>query len=114
MSQHGIELIFWLCAAMIAYGYLLYPPLIWLLSRLFGKAPHPLRNSRLPSVSLLIAAHDEQDVIEARLQNALECDYPRDRLEIVVASDGSTDATAAIVKRYLKHGVTLFEYSRRR
>src|SRR5262249_44553034 len=53
-----------------------------------------------PSVTMIIPAHDEEDVIAARLDNLLALDYPREQLEIVVASDASTDGTDAIVKQY--------------
>lgn len=105
--------VFWVCASLIAYTYIVYPPLVWILSRLFGRekvAPE----SNLPSVSLLIAAHNEEMVMEQRLANALKLDYPRDRLEIVVASDGSTDDTAEIVRCYANQGVRLIELSPRR
>ena len=61
----------------------------------------------LPSVSLIIPAYNEEDVIEAKLENALELDYPADRLEIVVTSDDSTDGTHAIVDRFAGRGVRL-------
>ena len=46
-----------------------------------------------PTVTLIVPAHDEEDVIGARVENLLELDYPADKLEVVVASDGSTDRT---------------------
>jgi cellulose synthase/poly-beta-1,6-N-acetylglucosamine synthase-like glycosyltransferase len=53
----------------------------------------------LPSVSVVVAAHNEEDVIERRLENLLELDYPGDKLELAVASDASTDATDELVER---------------
>ena len=70
--------------------------------------------TELPSVSLLIAAYNEEAVIEKRLQTALMTDYPRNKLEVVVASDGSSDATSQIVRRYAGRGVRLLDYARRR
>ena len=67
-----------------------------------------------PSVSLLIAAYNEEDVIEERVRNALAMDYPRDRLEIVIALDGCDDRTSAIVRRYEGEGVRLLDYTQRR
>ena len=52
----------------------------------------------LPTVALVIAAHNEEDVIEAKLENALALDYPRDRLRIIVASDASSDRTDELVR----------------
>lgn len=105
----------WLCAATVLYAYALYPVMLYLLAAAFGRRTEPptVRDAELPSVSLLIAAHNEETVIEERLRNALACDYPADRLEIVVASDGSTDATGRIVRRYASRGVRLLEDARR-
>src|SRR5258705_793302 len=93
---------FWICIAAVLYAYAGYPLLIAVCSRLFGhrKEPPELADADLPRVSLLIVAHNEQAVIEARLRNALATDYPPDKLEIVVASDGSADATPAIIQRF--------------
>src|SRR5437868_1291235 len=92
-------LIFWTSTAVAVGSYAIYPPLIWCLSKLFGRAPQSPEVSadQLPSATLLIAAHDEESVIADRLNNALAMDYPSGRLQIVVASDGSIDGTADIV-----------------
>ena len=64
-----------------------------------------IRNKRVkkgpyePSVTILIAAYNEEDVIESTLKNKLDLDYPKDKLEIIVISDGSTDGTDEIVRR---------------
>jgi cellulose synthase/poly-beta-1,6-N-acetylglucosamine synthase-like glycosyltransferase len=65
-------------------------------------------------ISVLIAAHNEEAVIAERIQNALAMDYPPDKLEIVVASDGSEDGTAEIVRRFAYLGVRLLDYAHRR
>src|SRR6185295_3920031 len=65
-----------------------------------------------PSVSLIVAAHDEAGVIERKLDNALALDYPRSRLEVIVASDGSTDATNALVRRHAAPEVRLLALPR--
>ena len=108
--------VFWVCTALVWYAYVGYPLLIWFLARSFGRrAEAPAANADdLPSLTLLIAAYNEEDVIEERIQNALEMDYPADRLEIVVASDGSTDDTPEIVRRYAGAGVRLLDYAQRR
>jgi cellulose synthase/poly-beta-1,6-N-acetylglucosamine synthase-like glycosyltransferase len=68
----------------------------------FGKAPAAavVADGQLPRVALLIAAYNEAEVIEQRIVNALALDYPRDRLQIVIASDGSQDTTAEICRGY--------------
>ncbi len=90
----------------LGYTYLGYPLLVQLLARL---RPRPVRRAAIePTVSLIIAAYNEEKSLGAKLENTLELDYPRDRLEIVVASDGSTDRTHDIVRSYAARGVRLF------
>lgn len=107
---------FWVCLAAVVYAYAGYPLVIWSLSRLFGRradAP-PLADDELPSLSLLVAAHNEETEIEGRLLNALAMDYPADKREIVVACDGCTDSTADVVRRFEGRGVRLLQFTRRR
>jgi cellulose synthase/poly-beta-1,6-N-acetylglucosamine synthase-like glycosyltransferase len=114
--QIFLAVVLWLCLAMVLYTYLGYPLVVWCLSRLFGwrrQAP-PEDDARLPTLSLLIAAYNEEAVIEQRLHNALAMDYPADKLEIVVVSDGSSDATTDIVRRFADRGVRLIETAERR
>jgi cellulose synthase/poly-beta-1,6-N-acetylglucosamine synthase-like glycosyltransferase len=88
----ALEIVFWASAGLIVWTHLGYPLALWLLAgRRRDDAPPAA--TELPRVSLIVAAHDEEDVIAARVADALALDYPRDRLEVVVASDGSTDAT---------------------
>jgi cellulose synthase/poly-beta-1,6-N-acetylglucosamine synthase-like glycosyltransferase len=99
----ALEVVFWLCAALIAYTHAGYPLVLWALTRRQrtreGARMHPghmsagEREQSMPAVSLIVAAYDEQDVIEAKVANALALDYPRERLELIVASDGSADGT---------------------
>jgi cellulose synthase/poly-beta-1,6-N-acetylglucosamine synthase-like glycosyltransferase len=86
-------ILFWVSVALIAYTHLGYPLLLSALTRR-RRPPVYEELDPLPKVSLIVAAHDEEDVIEAKVANALALDYPREQLEIVVASDGSGDATA--------------------
>ncbi|MGH3137448.1 MAG: glycosyltransferase family 2 protein [Gaiellaceae bacterium] len=87
---------FWGSLGALAWTHAGYPVAMGVLARL---RPRPVRKAEItPSVALVVSAHDEEDVIGRRLENLLELDYPADRLEIVVASDGSNDATDAIVE----------------
>ena len=115
-SPSSIAIIFWSCVSAVGFAYLGYPLLVLLLSRLFGRNPAPpgVAESRLPVVSLLIAAHNEEVDIEARVRNALALAYPAGRLEVVIASDGSTDGTNEIVRRYADRGVVLLAYETNR
>jgi cellulose synthase/poly-beta-1,6-N-acetylglucosamine synthase-like glycosyltransferase len=94
---------FWLSLSFIIYVYVGYPALLWLIS-LFTSSRLPSPATEI-SLTLLITAHNEEAHIEAKLLNSLQLDYPRGKLQILVVSDGSTDATDAIVQRYSSHGV---------
>jgi cellulose synthase/poly-beta-1,6-N-acetylglucosamine synthase-like glycosyltransferase len=101
---------------MVLYAYLGYPVVIYSLARLLGRR-RPVAeptDEELPNVSLLIAAYNEEAVIEDRLRNALAMDYPKDKWEVVVAADGCSDRTAEIVSRYADQGVRLLEHPERR
>ena len=96
---------FWVSLLALVYIYAGYPALAWVLARLFGR--EPVKRDITPSVSLLISAYNEAGHIESKLRNSLALDYPRQLLEIVVASDGSTDETNAIAKRFEPQGIRL-------
>jgi cellulose synthase/poly-beta-1,6-N-acetylglucosamine synthase-like glycosyltransferase len=105
-----IDLFVVLCVVAIAMPFIAYPLLLWARAHF---APSAIRAADYtPEVDLLIAAHDEEDSIEARIENALSLDYPSDRLRIWVASDGSEDATVAISRRFEAHGVRVLDLPR--
>lgn len=107
--------LFWASFALVVYAYALYPALIAAASRLFGKANRPPDpGADPPTATLLIAAYNEATVIGARLENALALEYPPGRLSIVVASDGSDDGTAEIVRGFEERGVRLIDSKERR
>ncbi len=85
--------IFWVSAALIVYTHLGYPLVLRLLVILRRPGKPPAEPAEAPRVSLIVAAYDEEEVIEAKVANALALDYPRELLELIVASDGSYDAT---------------------
>lgn len=87
---------FWASALLLAYGSVGYPLLMYALGRLRGR--HHARQDFWPTVSLLVPAHNEAHMIHAKIRNCLLLDYQADRLEILVASDGSTDGTAQIIR----------------
>ncbi len=111
-----LQTVFWISVLLVVYAYVGYPLAIYVLSRLFGRRRPPVdcENEQLPHLSLLIAAYNESSVIGERIENALAMDYPRDKLEIIVASDGSDDGTPEIVRRYADQGVVLRAFSKRR
>jgi glycosyltransferase involved in cell wall biosynthesis len=90
--------VFWGSAAALAWTHVGYPIAAALAAKLL---PDPaVQGEELPSVSVIVAAHDEEEVIARRIENLLALDYPTDRLDILVASDASTDGTDAIVEGF--------------
>jgi cellulose synthase/poly-beta-1,6-N-acetylglucosamine synthase-like glycosyltransferase len=94
-----LEVLFWLSAGLILYTHLGYPFVLWVLTALARSRRGPAPGGEPPSVSLIVAAHNEEAVIERRVENALALDYPRERLEVIVASDGSDDRTVEAAER---------------
>lgn len=110
-----IQLLFWLSVGLLIYTHFGYPVLLWLLEFLglggragkvrgpkLSEIPPPIdpdtEEEVLPTVSLIIAAYNEETVIDAKVRNALALDYPRELLEVIVASDGSSDGTVGIAR----------------
>jgi len=112
-------LVFWISAALLAYTYGGYH----LLLRAAACCMPGRRSARdgtqrvdardAPTVAVIVAVYNEERVIARRLENLLALDYPRDRLQIVVASDGSTDRTVEIARRYASSGVAALALPRR-
>ncbi len=93
-----VKALFWASLGGLAWTHLGYPVAAAGLQRL--RRREVAKDEITPSVALIVPAHDEEDVIGARVENLLELDYPADRLELVVASDGSSDRTHEIVQSY--------------
>jgi glycosyltransferase involved in cell wall biosynthesis len=92
----ALKLLFWTSLGGLAWTHAGYPTAVALAARL---RPRRVRKApEEPSASVIVAAHNEEEVIERRLENLLELDYPPERLEIVVASDASTDRTDELVE----------------
>lgn len=105
--------IFWLCIAAVFYAYFGYPLILWLIARFISNKQALPHTTKLPSVSLIISAYNEEDVIEEKILNSLSLDYPKELLEIIVVSDGSTDHTNEIAIKYSNEGVILQVYEGR-
>jgi cellulose synthase/poly-beta-1,6-N-acetylglucosamine synthase-like glycosyltransferase len=103
--------ILWSAIAFLAYAYGGFALLVGVVGLWQRRRVRKLPIT--PSVTVIIAAYNEEKVIAERLDNALAFDYPRDRLQILVASDGSTDRTEEIVASYASRGVLLLALPRR-
>jgi cellulose synthase/poly-beta-1,6-N-acetylglucosamine synthase-like glycosyltransferase len=98
----ALEVVFWVSVALIVWTQIGYAAALALAARVLPGARAIQRgaveSSQPPDLSLIVAAHDEASVIAAKVENALALDYPRERLELIVACDGCADATAALAR----------------
>ena len=99
------ELIFWFSLFFIFYAYFGYPLLLMAIS--LYRNQNVKKGGITPSVSFIITAYNEEKRIREKIENTLAQGYPKDRLEIIVASDCSNDRTDEIVKSYISNGVKL-------
>jgi cellulose synthase/poly-beta-1,6-N-acetylglucosamine synthase-like glycosyltransferase len=103
---------FWISLGLIGYCYFLYPLLVLLLARLF---PRPVtKGAAAPRVTVVVPAYNEEEIIRRKIENTLGLDYPREKLDIVVISDGSTDGTVRIASEYATRGVAVIDFPERR
>ena len=111
MSGLGLALV---ALPIVAFGwaYVAYPAILWLASR-GRRADPPAEPESWPDVSVSLPAYNEEDQIAGALDHLLAVDYPRERLQILVVSDASSDATDEIVRRYADRGVELLRLDER-
>lgn len=106
-----MELFFWIQLGLIFYCYFGYPLALWVIRQ---RAFVPVDKQVIePAVSILVSAYNEEDVIEDKIKNLLALDYPKEKMEIIMASDGSTDATAEVMARYAGRGIQYIEHPER-
>jgi glycosyltransferase involved in cell wall biosynthesis len=103
--------LFWVGLFGALYSYFLYPLLLLLVRR---RRPAAVAPDKLPSVTLIVTAHNEAHRISDKIENCLSLDYPRDRLEVLVASDASDDGTDEIAAEFGDRGVRVVRASERR
>jgi biofilm PGA synthesis N-glycosyltransferase PgaC len=102
---HVAETVFWTAFLYTAYVYIGYPVLLVAWRKLF---PWPVcKRYQEPSVSIVIAMHDESHHVHSRLRNCLELDYPADRLQVIVSLDAPTDDTVELVQSYADRNVDI-------
>ena len=108
------ETLFWLILALLFLNYVGLYVILRLAAAFVKPTPNPLQTDQLPALSVFVPAFNEESVIGQRVENLLAQDYPRDRFEIVVGSDCSTDRTSDVVRSCASPGVRLVEFSERK
>ena len=106
-------IIFIILVFILFYIYFGYPILLFLIS-VFKKNNIQMSEDYFPTVSLVIAAYNEEKVIEEKIKNSLNIDYPKNKFEIIIFSDSSTDRTDEIIRKYEKEGVKLIRIEGRK
>lgn len=106
-----MEIAFWIFVGLSVYSYLLFPLSLSVLATMFQR-PWQRQDSR-PLVSVVISVYNEEKVVAPKIQNTLDLDYPADKLEILVISDGSTDKTEDIVRGFHDGRIVLKAYRER-
>ena len=105
------QIIFWLSAGALFYTYVGYPLLISLISTL--RPCRVQRGNYAPLVTMIVTAYNKEGALAAKLENSLALDYPRALLEVIVASDCSTDRTDEIARAFASKGVLLYRQTQR-
>ncbi len=103
------QALFWAALALLVYVHFAYPGALALVSSLIRAAPTTETNDSPPSLSLIIAAYNEERVIAGKLENTLALHYPADKLQIILVSDGSTDRTVEVASSYASKGVEVIQ-----
>ncbi len=108
-----IQVLFWVSAFCLIYSYAVYPLILLFIDKFNRSRTRQFRPFE-PGVTIIIAAYNEEKVIGRKIENCLKLDYPQDKMEVIIASDGSTDKTAEITRSYESSGVRLLDFPRRR
>jgi len=108
------QILFWGSVGVVFYAYFGYPILLFLLCQIRKKRPVASTQTDPPTVRIFISVFNEEKVIRNKIENALSLDYPKDKLRILVASDGSTDRTVSIAGDYNDYGVKLIHFNMRK
>lgn len=107
-----VEVFFWVALVIVAYTYVGYALIIALLSR--WRARPVVKDDITPALTVLVAAYNEEECIASKIENTLTLDYPADKLELAIVTDGSTDRTPEIVSSYAERSVKLLHHPERR
>jgi len=118
------EFIFWLSIFLVFYTYLFYPIILIFLSGfhqivkdtsfVLSKSERRTKTAELPEVTVIIAAYNEEQCIEARINNLLSLDYPKDKLRFIIGSDGSKDNTNSILEQFDEQNLDIFCFDENR
>lgn len=112
-----IKVLFWTSIVLIFYSFLGYPFSLYILNKIIKKKNNDVDVSLRPTVSIIIPAHNEESIIKQKLENLINLNYPKNLMEIIIASDNSTDKTNEIVERFIQdnkeYNILLYKVNKR-
>ena len=111
-----ITFLFYLCIALLLHSYVLFPFILFVVSinKKLNQNTYNLDSNSLPSVAVLIAAYNEESVIEEKIKSIFNTDYPVDKIQVYIGTDACTDQTIQIIARYTAtHAIHLVEFTQR-
>lgn len=108
-----LSLIFWSAIGFIVYTYLLYPLILYVIYN-FKRRPPVSDIQHQPGVSIIISAYNEENIIEEKIKNILEINYPKEKIEVLIGLDGCSDNTPEILKKYYGNFLHVIEFPNRR
>src|SRR5256885_2555602 len=100
MNFNAIDILFIVSVFIVFYSYAGYGILLYIYLKLFSSIKKPYPANFYPPATLIVAAYNEHDFIEKKISNSLSLKYPKDRLSLIFITDGSTDGTQEIVRKY--------------
>jgi poly-beta-1,6-N-acetyl-D-glucosamine synthase len=96
-----IKIIMWLGIILVFYSYIGYAVIVWLLNKLKKNSVYDVDKIFFePSISIIVAAYNEEDIIKRKIENCLQLDYPADKLKFIFVADGSSDDTVKIIQQF--------------
>src|SRR3990172_1279037 len=112
MITTAAYILFWVSLFLVIHSYCLYPIIVLIWSSM--KRDQPLSaQAELPSISLLLAVHNEEEIITEKLENIRNLEFPKEKIEILIGSDGSSDATMTLLESSSVH-TRIFDFPSRR
>jgi cellulose synthase/poly-beta-1,6-N-acetylglucosamine synthase-like glycosyltransferase len=113
MPRLAALLVFWLPLVLMCYNWIGFPLILWMASRFVPRVTSTKSVGRFQSVTIAVAAWNEEQSIAGKIENCLALDYPRDKFEVLVGTDATTDLTDQIVRSYAPRGVILCDLAER-
>lgn len=112
-----MEIVFWCCVLLVIHSYILFPTIILFLARLRKQLKYEVygSNDQLPDIYLLLAVYNAERIVEQKINNILDSDYPADKMHLLIGSDGSDDGTNEQVQQLAKKipNLNFYEFTRR-